>query len=119
LQAEGAPGGSRLAWHRRTGGVPMSRHTQFAFGAIAVAAAILTASSGAVAQAPALKLPLRLTTWAVSMSNVATGKNAVIDINITRWSTPAERQTLITAFKEKGQDGLLRALQKAKTTGRI
>jgi len=97
----------------------MSRHTQFALGAIAVAAAILTASAGAVAQAPALHVPLRLTTWAVSMSNVATGKNAVIDINITRWSTPAERQALITAFTEKGQDGLLRALQKSKSTGRI
>jgi hypothetical protein len=90
-----------------------------AFCALALAGAILREPLVRAAQEPALKLPVRLTTWAVSMSNVATGKNAVIDINITRWSTPAERQTLITAFQEKGQDGLLRALQKTKATGRF
>ena len=102
----------------------MSRHGQFAVVAVAVAAAMLTASGGAVAgdafaQEPALKLPVRLTTWAISMSNVATGRNATIDITIERWSTPSEREALIAAFMEKGQDGLLRALQKSKVTGRV
>ena len=71
------------------------------------------------AQEPALKLPLRLTTWAISMGTVATGRNTVIDINITRWSTAKERETLITAFLEKGQDGLLRALQRLPVHGRF
>ena len=97
----------------------MSRHGQLAVVAVAVVAAMLTASGGAVAvdavaQESALNLPVRLTTWAVSMSNVATGRNAVIDITIERWSTQSERQALIAAFMEKGQDGLLRALQKIR-----
>jgi hypothetical protein len=79
-----------------------------------------TASFGSPpSQETGLSLPLRLTTWAVSMGTVATGRNAVIDINVTRWSTPAERETLIEAFRTKGQDGLLRELQRTKTAGRI
>jgi len=53
------------------------------------------------------------------MGTVATGRNTVIDINITRWSTAKERETLITAFLEKGQDGLLRALQRLPVHGRF
>jgi hypothetical protein len=87
--------------------------------AMALAGAILAEPLVRAAQEPALKLPLKMTTWAVSMSNVATGRNAVIDINITRWSTQTERETLIAAFLEKGQDGLLKALQKTKPTGRF
>jgi hypothetical protein len=78
-----------------------------------------TAGGSLPFQEPTLSLPLRLTTWAVSMANVATGRNAVIDINITRWSTAQERERLITSFMEKKQDGLLRELQKQKPTGRF
>ena len=42
-----------------------------------------------------------------------------IDITIERWSTQSERQALIAAFMGEGQDGLLRALQKEKVTGRV
>src|SRR5262245_31642226 len=73
----------------------------------------------ASAQEPTLPLPLRLTTWAISMGTVATGRTTVIDINITRWSTEKEREMLITTFLEKGQDGLLRALQRMPEHGRI
>jgi hypothetical protein len=66
-----------------------------------------------------LTLPLRLSAFAVSMSNVATGKSAVMDIRITRWSTQAEREALITTAVEKGQDQLLRALQRMPDHGRI
>jgi hypothetical protein len=62
---------------------------------------------------------IRLTAWAVSMANVATGANAVLDIRVEKWSTEAERQQLISTFLEKGQDGLLRALQKVPVKGRI
>src|SRR5262245_55098127 len=78
-----------------------------------------TLSTGSSAQEPTLSVPVRLTTWALSMGTIATGRNAVIDINITRWSTAQEREALISAFLEKGQDGLLRALQKQKPTGRF
>jgi len=57
--------------------------------------------------------------WALSMSNVATGKNQTIQIMINRWSTAAQRQHLITTFLEKKQDGLLRELQKQPELGRF
>jgi hypothetical protein len=66
-----------------------------------------------------LKLPLRITAWAVSMANVATGANQMIEIRIEKWSTEQEREMLISTFLEKKQDGLLRALQKAPVKGRI
>jgi len=67
-----------------------------------------------------LPLPLRMTAFAVNMSNVASGKTtAVMDIRITRWSTQKQREDLITTATEKGQDALLRALQKMPDHGRI
>lgn len=76
-----------------------------------------------------LKLPLRITAWAVSMANVATGANQMIEIRIEKWSTQQERESLISAFLDsakdskdgslKGQDALLKALQKAPVKGRI
>jgi hypothetical protein len=71
------------------------------------------------AQDGGLTLPLRLSAFAVSMGTVATGKSAVMDIRITRWSTQAEREALITTAVEKGQDALLRALQRMPDHGRI
>jgi hypothetical protein len=63
--------------------------------------------------------PIRMTAWAVSMANVATGANAVIDIRIDKWSTEKERQELIGTFLDKGQDGLLARLQKLPIKGRM
>jgi hypothetical protein len=63
--------------------------------------------------------PLRMTAFAISMSNMATGANATVDINITRWSTDEERKALITTFLEKGPDKLLSLLQKQKDCGVI
>ena len=71
------------------------------------------------AQEGTLPVPLRLSAFAVNMSTVATGKTAVMDIRITRWSTAAEREALITTAVEKGQDALLRALQRMPNHGRI
>lgn len=71
------------------------------------------------AQPPTLPLPLRLSAWAVSMSNVATGRNNVIDIRITRWTTPQEREGLFAALVEKGPDGLMKALTKLPESGRM
>lgn len=63
--------------------------------------------------------PIRMSAWAVNMSNIATGANATIDIKVDRWSTADERQRLISTFLDKGQDALLRALQKAPVKGRM
>ena len=65
-------------------------------------------------------LPLRLSAFAVNMSTAQRGKNtAVMDIRITRWSTAEERERLISTAVEKGQDALLRSLQKMPDHGRI
>jgi len=84
----------------------------------AVALSGVTSAAPQVEKAP-LPLPLRLSAFAVSMGTAATGANAVINIRITRWSTPAERESLITTAVEKNQDALLRALQKMPDHGRI
>jgi hypothetical protein len=68
-------------------------------------------------QAQTNPAPLKLSAFAVNMSNVATGANSQVDINITRWSTEAERQKLITTFTEKGPNKLLDALQDQKPVG--
>jgi hypothetical protein len=57
----------------------------------------------------------RLTAFAVDMSNLAVRTRAgTIDIVINRWSTDQERDTLVSALREGGNDGLLKALQKIK-----
>lgn len=62
---------------------------------------------------------LEITAFAVNMSTIATGANAVVDITVTSWSTPEERERLITTMLEKGSDALLRELQKAPSKGRF
>lgn len=88
---------------------------------LAGAAIVLSTVTSASPQVdkPTLQVPLRMTAFAVSMSTAAPGANAVMDIRIKRWSTPAERESLITTAVEKGQDALLRALQKMPDHGRI
>jgi len=91
------------------------------------AIAVTIAGSGApraVVQTPddAPALPMRLSAFAVNMSTAqrAPGRNtAVLDIRITRWSTPAEREKLIATAVEKRPDDLLRALQKMPDHGRM
>lgn len=73
------------------------------------------------AQEPGLPpLPLRMSAFAVNMSTAQRPRNtAVMDIRITRWSTPEEREHLIGTAVEKGQNTLLRELQRMKDHGRI
>jgi hypothetical protein len=62
---------------------------------------------------------LEITAFAVNMSNIATGSTAVVQINIDKWSTPEEREHLITTMLERGPDALLKELQKAPVKGRF
>jgi hypothetical protein len=87
-----------------------------------VLCAAVIASTVAQALAPAaggLTLPLKMTAWAINVSNTATGANSIVEIRITKWSTTEERQGLIGVFLDKGQDGLLRSLEKVDAHGRI
>ena len=57
---------------------------------------------------------------ALNMSNTATGANQTIRINIDRWSTPSQRQHLITTFLEQGgQTALLKELEDQPELGRF
>jgi len=56
---------------------------------------------------------------ALSMSNVATGANQSIRINIDSWSSPAERAHLIATFLEKKQNALVSELEKQPERGRF
>jgi hypothetical protein len=63
-------------------------------------------------------LPIRMRAFAVNMSNNLTGANGIIQITLDQWSTQQERTNLLQTVP-KGQDDLIRALQKLPTKGRI
>src|SRR3954468_5746297 len=86
---------------------------------MAAAAAVLLFAASGHAQAPATGLgKIRITGWALSMANTATGANQTIQIDINKWSPAGQRDQLITTFMEKKQQGLLSALQKLPENGR-
>jgi hypothetical protein len=64
-------------------------------------------------------VPLRLTAFAVDMSTVGAGNTGTVDITISRWSTDAERDKLLSTFLERGPEKVLEAVQDAKPVGRV
>ena len=75
---------------------------------VAVFVSLLSVSSLAVAADKAVE---RFEAYAVSLG---TGRSAVVEIAINRWSTDAERDMLLTTLQEFGQDKLLDTLMKIK-----
>lgn len=61
---------------------------------------------------------IRISGWALNFSNIATGANQTIQIDIDNWSTTSTRDHLIATFLEKKQNGLLSELQKLPEIGR-
>ena len=62
----------------------------------------------------------RMTIQATAMgTSTQLGRMADVNIYIEAYSTPEDRNTLIEAFKRRGQDGLVDALQDMKTKGRV
>lgn len=89
---------------------------------VAMAGLVLFASEFLTAQSQepsSLPVPIRLSAWAVNMSNVSTGTTATMDIDVTRWTTSEERENLIATFFEKKQNGLQQALQRTPDHGRM
>ena len=95
---------------------PVLRNRRLPSAVLTVATVVLVLTTKVHGQPP---LPLRLSAFAVNMSNVGPTGATRIDITIQRWSTDAERQGLLTTFAEKGPDKLLDALQDAKSVGRV
>ena len=86
----------------------------------AVAAAALTLSAALPAAQSNMAAPERFTAFAVDTSITAPrALTSTVDLTINRWSTDAERDRLLTVFREKGQDALLSALQKLPVVGGI
>jgi hypothetical protein len=86
----------------------------------AIAAAVLTLSMAATSAQSNMAKPEKFTAFAIDISNTAPRANSsVVDIEIKRWSTDAERDQLLEVFRAKGQDGLLAALQKMPVVGGI
>jgi hypothetical protein len=81
--------------------------------------ATITVAQGQPSTEPSATDKVRITGWALNMSNVATGANQTIQINIDAWSNPSQRQHLIETFLEKKQGGLLRELEKQPELGRF
>ncbi len=85
-------------------------------------ACFLTALALVLASAPPMvaqvTLPIRMRAFAVNMSNNLTGANGILQITLDQWSTAEERTRLLQTVP-KGQDDLVRALQKAPVKGRI
>jgi hypothetical protein len=80
----------------------------------------LAAATAAQSDAPYGNDKVTILGTALNFSNTGTGANQTIRININRWSTPSQRQLLITTFLEKGgQDALLKALDKQPVLGRF
>ena len=79
---------------------------------VALATALPTAQSN-------MAKPDKFTAFAVDMSNTASRRNTTqLDITITRWTTAEERDGLRETLS-KGQDALLRALQRMPVVGYI
>ena len=92
----------------------------FAVAALAVAAlAIPVRAQQTPSVQPSALDDVRINGWALNMANTATGANQSIAIRINGWSSPAQRAHLITTFLEKGQEQLVRELEKQPELGRF
>ena len=94
----------------------MTRHSMMA-SALAGAALVAIIAGPGLTQTMGEKLHIEA--FAVNMSNIGTGVNQIAMIDINKWSTPQEREMLVTTMLTKGQDELLKALQKAPEKGRL
>jgi len=64
--------------------------------------------------------PEKFTAFAVDVSNLApTARTSSVDLVINRWSSEADRDRLLTLFRDKGQDALLAELNKMPKIGYI
>jgi hypothetical protein len=83
------------------------------------AVAVLACAAVAGAQTASNTPKMRFTAVAVNISTVGRSGAGPVDITITRWTTDAERDRLVSMFKEKGPKALLSALQDLKPVGTI
>jgi hypothetical protein len=87
---------------------------------VLVAAFAAVLAGGVLSAQSNMAKPEKFTAFAVDTSNVAaSARTSPVDITIDRWSTDADRDRLLAALRDKGQDGLLSELQKMPKVGYI
>jgi len=84
-----------------------------------LAVAMMGSQGAAQSVQPSAADKVTINGWALNMSNIATGTNQTIQIQINSWSNPAQRQHLIDTFLSKKQEGLLSELGKQPEHGRF
>jgi hypothetical protein len=87
--------------------------------AAGLAAAAVPEFTHAQSKLPSATDKVVINGWALNMSNIATGANQSIRINVDGWSNPSQRQQLIDVFLAKKQEGLVSALEKQPDLGRF
>ena len=92
-----------------------SHHTRF----LLVLTAAVLAASPLAAQTASNSERERFTAFAVNTSNVGRPGAMQVDLEITRWTSDAERDRLMQVFKEKGPNALLEALRDTRPVGFI
>lgn len=95
----------------------MQNRTRLFHDALMVSFFLLFVTIGTRIQAQELQ-PMVIQATAMGTSTQM-GKMVNINIHIDQFSTPEDRNALIDAFKRSGQDGLVDALDKMKSKGRI
>ena len=68
---------------------------------------------------PLTDLPRQFSATAFGQAGAAAGKSFGVNIFITAWTTDQQVQDYISVLKEKGPDGLVRAMEKSDDVGRL
>lgn len=87
---------------------------------IAVLALVLGTTASAQDKKEEFKETFEAFAVAMGTSNppvIPAGMSTTLQINITRWTTDEEREELFAILVEKGQEDLVKALQKSEETG--
>jgi hypothetical protein len=63
--------------------------------------------------------PKAIETFTAFAASLGTGRTAIVDLRVTRWSTDQEREKLLETLQEFGRDRLLSALEKLPPVGTI
>jgi hypothetical protein len=68
---------------------------------------------------PLTDLPRQFSATAFGQAGSMAGKSFGVNVFITGWTTDQQVQDYISVLKDKGPDGLVRAMEKAKDVGRL
>ena len=94
----------------------MRRLTNLGLAIVGAMSLILLTSTASSAQ----KLPKRITIQATAMgTSTQLGRSASVNLLIEELTTEEERAGLLEAFQQKGNQGLINALDKMKSKGRM